>query len=135
MNDTSKVLLAVNGTLMRGLELNPNLLAAGATFVRETGTEPAYRLWSINDKHPAMIRVKTGGVSVAVEIWSVPPEGLASILLKEPPGLSIGKVKLEDGSEVLGVLGEPILCEMQKEITRFGGWRRYVENNPRRPAP
>ena len=28
-------LLAVNGTLMRGLELNPNLLAVGATFVRE----------------------------------------------------------------------------------------------------
>ena len=41
--NSSNVLLAVNGTLMRGLELNPNLLAAGATFVRETKTEPAYR--------------------------------------------------------------------------------------------
>src|SRR5437773_6655306 len=30
------VRLAVNGTLMRGLALNGNLLAAGATFVRET---------------------------------------------------------------------------------------------------
>jgi len=120
------VLLAVNGTLMRGLELNPNLLAVGATFVRETATEPAYRLWTINDRHPAMVRVKTGGVSVAVEVWAVPPAGLASILLKEPPGLSIGKVTLADGSEVLGVLGEPILCEGQKEITSFGGWRAYT---------
>ena len=34
-------MLAVNGTLMRGLELNANLVAAGATFVREDDTEPA----------------------------------------------------------------------------------------------
>src|SRR5882724_10388471 len=95
---TPAVLLAVNGTLMRGLELNPNLLAVKATFVRETATEPAYRLWSINDRHPAMIRVKKGGVAVAIEVWSVPPAGLASILLKEPAGLSIGKVKLHDDS-------------------------------------
>lgn len=120
------VLFAVNGTLMRGLELNPNLLAVNATFVRETTTEPAYRLWTINDRHPAMLRVSTGGVAVAVEVWAVPPAGLAAILLQEPPGLSIGKVKLADGSEVLGVLGEPILCEGKKEITTFGGWRNYV---------
>jgi len=120
------VLLAVNGTLMRGLELNPNLLAAGASFVRETTTESAYRLWTIKDRHPAMIRVRQGGTAVAVEIWAVPPAGLAGILLKEPPGLSIGKVTLADGSEVLGVLGEPILCEGQKEITSFGSWRAYL---------
>src|SRR5262249_12820594 len=47
------VRLAVNGTLMRGLALNDNLLAAGATFVRETTTAPHYRLWSIDDRHPA----------------------------------------------------------------------------------
>jgi quercetin dioxygenase-like cupin family protein len=126
----NQVLLAVNGTLMRGLELNPNLLAAGATFVRETETEPAYRLWSIRDHHPAMLRVQHGGVAVQVEIWSVPAAGLATILLNEPPGLSVGKVKLADGGEVLGVLGEPALCEGQKEITSFGGWRAYTNRRP-----
>jgi gamma-glutamylcyclotransferase (GGCT)/AIG2-like uncharacterized protein YtfP len=121
------VLLAVNGTLMRGLKLNPNMVAAKATFVRETTTEPAYRLWTINDDHPAMVRVTDGtGVKVEVEVWSVPPEGLASILLNEPPGLSIGKVRLDDGSIVLGVLGEPALVEGQREITAYGGWRAYV---------
>ena len=125
------VLLAVNGTLMRGLELNPNLLEVGATFVRETKTESAYRLWTINDRHPAMVRVKTGGVAVVVEIWAVPPAGLAKILLKEPPGLSIGKVRLADGSEVLGVVGEPVLCDGQKEITAFGGWREYLASSPK----
>ena len=125
MTMAPNVLFAVNGTLMRGLELNSNLVSAGATFVRETTTSPIYRLWSIRDLHPAMIRSENGGAAIAVEIWSVPSEGLALILLSEPSGLSIGKVLLMDGSEVLGVLGEPILCERQEEITSFGGWRMY----------
>ncbi len=123
---TKPIHLAVNGTLMRGLELNPNMLAVGAEFIREDATVPAYRLYSINDRHPGMVRVGDGGVAVAVEVWAVPPEGLASILLKEPAGLSIGKVSLASGGEVLGVLAEPILCEGQREITSFGGWRAYV---------
>ena len=110
---------------MRGLELNPNLLAVGATFLREDKTVPVYRLFSINDRHPGMYRVPEGGVSVAVELWSVPREGLASILLKEPAGLSIGKVTLASGEETLGVLAEPILCEGQREISEYGGWRAY----------
>jgi len=120
------VRLAVNGTLMRGLPLNGNLLAAGATFVRETTTSPRYRLWSIEDRHPAMIRVAKGGIAVAVEVWDVPAAGLAAILLGEPPGLCVGKVHLADGEETLGVLGEPALCEGQREITQYGGWRAYV---------
>ena len=120
------VLLAVNGTLMRGLELNTNLLNAGATFVREARTAPVYRLWSIDDRHPAMIRVSEGGAAIALEVWSIPPEGLAGILLEEPPGLCIGKVRLDDGAETLGVLGEPSMCEGKREITSYGGWRAYV---------
>ena len=117
--------LAVNGTLMRGLELNGNLLAVRAEFVKETVTAPIYRLWTINDVHPAMMRVAIGGEAIALEVWSVPVAGLASILLQEPPGLCIGKVRLAEDEEVLGVLGEPILCEGQVEITRWGGWRAY----------
>lgn len=122
------ILLAVNGTLMRGLELNPNLLAVGATFVREAFTEPTYRLWSIDDRHPAMIRVSSGGSAIALELWAVPSTGITTILLQEPPGLCIGKVRLSDGQEVLGVLGEPIICEGKLEITDWGSWRTYIAN-------
>lgn len=121
-----EVVLAVNGTLMRGLELNPNLLEVGATFLSETSTAPCYRIWSIRDRHPAMQRVAEGGTAVALELWSVPPAGLATILLREPPGLSVGKIALADGTEVLGVLGESILCDGQREITSYGGWRAYT---------
>jgi gamma-glutamylcyclotransferase (GGCT)/AIG2-like uncharacterized protein YtfP len=120
------VRLAVNGTLMRGFALNGNLLAAGATFVRETTTGQSYRLWSIDDRHPAMLRVARGGAAIAVEVWEVPAAGVATILLGEPHGLCVGKVRLADGEETLGVLGESVLCEGQREITEYGGWRAYV---------
>jgi hypothetical protein len=107
----STIRLAVNGTLMRDFELNGNLIAAGATFTHATTTSPHYRLWSIDDRHPAMVRAGRDGAAIAVEVWEVPAAGLAAILLAEPSGLCVGKVRLADGEETLGVLGEPALCE------------------------
>lgn len=123
MRETLK--LAVNGTLMKDLALNPNLLNVGATFEREAKTEAAYRIWSIDDSYPAMIKAKEGGIAVALEVWEVPLAGLGTILSQEPPGLAIGKVTLHDGEEVLGVIGEPLTVEGKKEITQYGGWRAY----------
>ena len=122
------VLLAVNGTLMRGLKFNSHMITAKATFVREAVTEPAYRLWSVRDDHPAMIHVTDGtGRTVNVEVWAVPLEGLAGLLEDEPPGLAIGRVRLDDGGTVLGVLAESALVAGQREITGYGGWRAYIE--------
>lgn len=125
MSHADGLLLAVNGTLMRGLVLNPNLLAVDAHFVREDFTAPRYRLWSIGDRHPAMQRVDEGGSALALEVWRVPAAGLAQVLLREPAGLCIGKVVLMSGEELLGVLGEAWLCAGQREITVHGGWRAY----------
>ena len=118
--------LAVNGTLMRGFALNRNLLDVGAEFITDTTTAPVYRLWSINDEYPAMLRDDQAGGQIGVEIWELTPRSLVEILKKEPPGLSIGWVELSGGQCVLGVLAEPYLCEGQKEITAFGGWRNYI---------
>ena len=76
----------------------------------------------INGRYPAMVRVTSGGAAVAVEIWSA----VSVILVKEPDGLTIGRVRLADGSVVLGVLGELAACEGQKEITAFRRWRNYL---------
>jgi carbamate kinase len=122
------VLLAVNGTLMRGLKLNQNMTAAHAMFMREAATEPAYRLWSVDDDHPAMVHVTDGsGAAVQVEVWAVPRQRLAGLLESEPSGLAIGKVRLDDDSTVLCVVGESAAVEGQREITEYGGWRAYVE--------
>jgi carbamate kinase len=122
------VLLAVNGTLMRGFTLNSHLTAANATFVREAFTEPAYRLWSIRDDHPAMVHVTDGsGAAMKVEVWAVPLPAVAGLLQTEPPGLAIGKIRLDDHSIVLGVLGESAFVEGEREITEYGGWRAYAQ--------
>ena len=136
--------LAVNGTLMRGLELNHNMLRAGATFVREDRTAACYRLFTIDDVHPAMQRVAASGAQVSLEVWNVPLASLAGILLQEPPGLCVGKVTLADASVVLGVVGESLLCERGLDITDYGGWRQYLASkrcavsapgDPSRPLP
>lgn len=119
------MLLAVNGTLMRGLELNGNMIAAGGKFVRETQTAACYRLWSIGECYPAMQRDEQNGLAVALEIWDVTPEGLVYLLEHEPPGLAIGRILVEDGSSVLGVLAEAYILAGQPEISAYGGWRAY----------
>ena len=122
------VYLAVNGTLMRGFGLHHNLLKHEARYLETTKTEPSYRIWSINDAHPGMIRVSKGGRPVTVEVYKIPSKGLARILIHEPAGLCIGKIKLANQAEVLGVLAESALLENQKEITEFGGWAEYVDS-------
>ena len=110
---------------MRGMELNSNLIYAGAEFLHDAKTGASYRMWSIEDRYPAMLRDATSGASISVEIWQLSAEGLMKVLQQEPPGLCLGKVKLQNGDWVLSILGEPFLCEGQQEITQWGGWREY----------
>lgn len=123
------MLLAVNGTLMRGLEMNQNLVEVGGAFIRVARTAPLYRLWSINDQYPAMLRVNGGGAPILLEIWEISQNGLVSVVENEPPGLTLGFVSLEDGSRVLGILAEPFILEGMAEITSYGDWRIYIEHS------
>ena len=126
MMKQNNLVLAVNGTLMRGLELEGNLKQAGAIFLKESKTEQSYRLYSINDKYPAMIKVASGGNTVDVELYEISEEGLQEVLSKEPPGLTIKEITLIDGSLVQGVVGLEEITKGQKEITTYGGWRNYL---------
>ena len=73
---------------------------------------------------------RSSGAEIAVELWETPEVGVLSILKNEPAGLVVGRMKLVDGSEVLGILAEPYVVGGQKEITEFGGWRRYIQPVP-----
>ena len=126
MMKQNNLVLAVNGTLMRGLELENNLKQAKALFIKESKTEKAYRLFSINDQYPAMIKVASGGNTVDVELYEISEEGLKEVLSKEPPGLTIKEVTLIDGTSVQGVVGLESITKGQKEITTYGGWRNYL---------
>ena len=123
---TDGIDLAVNGTLMRGLALNYRLVDAGARFIQATTTTACYRLFSIGDQYPAMLRDDSGH-EVEVEVWRLPPEALGDLLISEPPGLCIGRATLAGGETVLAVLGEPWACEDAVDITAYGGWRAYTD--------
>ena len=123
----NKVILAVNGTLMRGLELENNLKEVNARFLKESRTEKAYHLFSIDDQYPAMIK-GDGGTDVAVELYELDESALAIILSKEPPGLTIEKIRLNDDQVVYGVVGLPFIIEKGKDITSYGGWRNYIKS-------
>eukprot|EP00898_Chlorokybus_atmophyticus_P000924 jgi/Chlat1/1832/Chrsp14S02227 len=105
--DAATVTLAVNGTLMNGLELNYRMKAVHAKFIKESTTAPEYRLYSIGDKYPGMALADCGGAAIAVELWEVPIAGLPVLLSQEPPGLGMGLVTLADKTSCFGVLAEP----------------------------
>lgn len=116
--------LFVNGTLMRGLALHCNL--AGAEFLGEARTAPIYRLYSVDDRHPGMFDVASGGVSVVGELYRVSVAVWRRVMAGEPPGLYRGRVRLEDGREVYGILYPRDLAENgQRDISAYGGWRAY----------
>lgn len=117
-------LLFVNGTLMRGLELHPNL--HGAEFEEEIKTAPRYRVHTINDVHPGMYEVDEGGVAVEGELYQLPPEVLLRVIEGEPAGLYRGAVELEDGRVVPGILYDKEMAQQHPEISQFGGWRGYL---------
>ncbi len=119
------MLLAVNGTLMQGQSANPILIKAGAKFAGDARTAALYRLWSVADKHPGMLRDEQGGTSISLELWEIDPEKIIAVFEQEPPGLVIGRVLLENGSSVLGILAEPYLLTGSQEITQYHGWREY----------
>ncbi len=127
---TKRYQLAVNGTLMRGFPLNGNLIAAGARFLYESKTTDEYRLWSINDSYPGMLKISppSRGKRISLEVWDLDASGLLAVLEGEPEGLTIGRVNLQQGSSVFGVLAEPWIVNGQREITELGGWREYVNS-------
>jgi hypothetical protein len=35
---------------------------------------------------------------------------------------------LVDGADMLGVIGEPLICKNGRNITAWGGWRAYMQH-------
>jgi gamma-glutamylcyclotransferase (GGCT)/AIG2-like uncharacterized protein YtfP len=120
--------LFVNGTLMRDLALHANL--ADAEFLEACETAPRYRLYSIDDVHPGMFEVDSGGIAVPGELYSVPDQVLERVEAGEPPGLYRGPIHLSDGRVVQGILYPRSLAEgVHQDISTYGGWRNYISKH------
>lgn len=122
------IAVAVVGAHMSGLPLNDELTARGARLVGAARTAPRYRLHALptTPARPGLVEAVEGGASIDAELWELPPAGLAALLTRLPAALSIGRIRLQDGSEPLGFLGRPASCRAAPDITHHGGWRDYL---------
>lgn len=127
--DDGRFDIAVVGAHLSGLALNPQLLELGARLVRAARTSPTYRMYLIPNTaplKPGMVK-ETGGGAIAVEVWRLSAEAFARFVAAIPSPLGIGSIELEDGTWVKGFLCERFALEGATEITRFGGFRQYLE--------
>ncbi len=131
------VVLAVVGAHMRGLPLNPELVARGARFLRAERTAPCYRLFELPGAvppKPGMLRVAEGGAAIDLELWALDTEAFGALVAGVPTPLSIGDVRLADGSSVKGYLVEAAAVAGANEISDHGGWRAWLAAEEARGA-
>ncbi|MDF2962774.1 MAG: allophanate hydrolase [Paenibacillus sp.] len=121
-------LVAVCGLHMRGYPLEKQMNACGARFVREAATAAKYQMVKLPTvpAKPGLIKRQAGGASIQLEVWEMPLEAFGSFAASIPAPLGIGKVELEDGSEVPGFVCEAYAADGAEDVTASGGWR-YIQ--------
>jgi allophanate hydrolase len=126
------LLMAVVGAHLSGQPLNWQLTQRGGRLVRTCRTHPDYKFYALKGTIPAkpgLVNVPGyEGPGIEVEIWALPEDTVGSFVEGVPPPLTIGTLRLEDGSQVKGFLAEPAGIENATEITHFGGWRNYLQS-------
>ncbi|MGA2893540.1 MAG: allophanate hydrolase [Xanthobacteraceae bacterium] len=125
-----EVAIAVVGAHLSGMPLNGELRAAGGRLLTSAKTAPHYRLFALpgtTPPKPGLLRVKNGaGTTVEVEVWSLPDASFGRFVAQVPPPMSIGTLELADGQGVKGFLVEAEAVEGARDISSFGGWRKFV---------
>ncbi len=128
-NDRAR--LVVCGAHLDGLALNWQLKRRGARLVETTFSSQDYQLYALAGGppfRPGMVRVKEGGVAIAVEVWELPSSELGSFLTGIPAPLGLGKVQLADGRWESGFICEAYGLEGAANISHLGGWRAYLRS-------
>jgi len=119
----------LNGQAMAGGPFHHHL--RGAPLLARTSTAPGYRFFSIRDACPGLLPDPRVDSAIEGEVYEVPEEVLRDELLPtEPAELELGIIKLADGSASFSMVlrrGE-LERGVHREITRYGGWRRYLES-------
>ena len=111
------------------MPLNEQLTACEASLVKATQTAAAYRLYALAGGpplRPGLIKDEGNGRSIEVEVWRMPLLRFGEFVAGIPQPLGIGKALLEDGAEVSSFICEAHAIKDARDITHFGGWRRYM---------
>ena len=125
-----EIAIAVVGAHLSGMALNGELKALGGRLLQATATAPDYKLYALKGTtppKPGMLRVKAGsGSSIQLELWALSAAAFGKFVASIPPPLSIGTIRLADGSGVKGFLVEPAAIDGARDISAFGGWRAFM---------
>lgn len=127
--DTHSIPLAVVGAHLTGFPLNWQLQERGAKLLKTTRTASKYRFYELKGGpilKPGLVKNDTHGAAIELEVWAMPKQHLGSFLALIPSPLGLGKVELEDGSQVVGFICEPYGIEDATDITETGGWRNWM---------
>jgi len=129
---SGRLSIAVVGAHLAGQPLNGDLLARGGRLERSARTAPDYRLYALGGAPPArpgLVRAPGhAGPGIEVEVWSLPAVEFAGFVAAIPAPLGVGKVRLDDGSEVSGFVCEAHGIAGARDITGFGGWRAFRDS-------
>ncbi len=123
--------IVVVGAHLSGMPLNPDLTAIDGRLIRSIDTTPDYRLYALPGgpvRRPGLVRVPDGtGMPIATEVWALPSARFGFFMTDIPSPLGIGTVRLADGTTAKGFLCEAAGLAGAKDVSTFGGWRRYVD--------
>jgi allophanate hydrolase len=129
-----EIALAVVGAHLSGMPLNGELRAAGGRLLEAAVTAPHYKLYALagtKPPKPGLLRVRSGeGSAIAVEVWALPTAGFGRFVAAVPPPLCIGTLELAGGRSVKGFLVEAEAIAGARDISNFGGWRKFVDSLP-----
>ena len=123
--------LAVVGAHLSGMPLNGQLRDRGARLLETTKTAPLYRLHALPGTTPAkpgLVRTAGPGHAIDVEVWEMPLANVGSFVALVRAPLGLGSVELADGRSVHGFLCEAHAVADAPDVSRFGGWRRYLQS-------
>ncbi len=125
-----EVAIAVVGAHLSGMALNGELKALDGRLLQATTTTRDYRLYALRGTappKPGLLRAETGlGVAIEVEVWALTTEAFGTFVANVPPPMSIGTVRLADGSAVKGFLVEAQATVGARDISQYGGWRAFL---------
>ena len=124
------LLIAVVGAHLTGQPLNWQLTQRRGRLVRTCRTHPDYKFYALANTTPRQTRPRPRPrlyrPRIEVELWALPEDTVGSFINGIPRPLGIGKLMLEDGTQVMGFIAEPAATEDALDITHLGGWRNYL---------
>ncbi|WP_375386146.1 allophanate hydrolase [uncultured Microbacterium sp.] len=131
--------VAVFGAHLRGQPLNSQLIELGARFIEPIRTSDSYRLFALDTvpAKPGLVEVRSGeGAPISGEVWRLSRGALGRFLAALPRPMSLGRILLDDGRDVVGFTASAAATAEATDITDYGGWRDYLraQDPPSNPA-